>query len=298
MDSLTLIEREGDEMQLSWAFVLERLRQTVDLPGAKVYGVPSGGMLATAFLERAKATFDPHAADFILDDIIDSGRTREKYAGFKAPFVALVDKKAFGEGVRWVVFPWEREHPSRRSGGEDAVVRMLQRIGEDPQREGLKDTPSRVVRSWGELFKGYHTDPEEVVTLFDEGDGFDEIVVLRDVEMYSTCEHHLLPFIGRAHIAYLPDKKLLGISKLARLLEVYSRRLQIQERIGRQVTEFLMEKVGAKGAACIIEASHLCMQMRGVAKQHSVMVTSSLRGVFRDSPPARAELMRLIGRSE
>lgn len=130
--------------------------------------------------------------------------------------------------------------------------------------------------------------------MFDEGEGFDEIILLRDIEMYSCCEHHMLPFFGKAHIAYLPDKKLLGVSKLARLLEIYSRRLQIQERIGRQVTGFLMKEVGAKGAACVIEASHLCMQMRGVQKQNAVMVTSSLEGAFLEDGSSRAELMQLI----
>jgi GTP cyclohydrolase I len=288
--------RETDtHVYLSWDYVFERL-ETIDLDGQRVYGVPMGGLAAAAFLRKAHVVHDAIAADIILDDIVDSGRTREKYAASypSIPF-SHIYQKPDGD-LRWGVFPWEEQHPNKTDDGRDIVLRMLQRIGEDTRRVGLNDTPARVVRSWAELFKGYTIKPESIVTLFDEGTSFDEIVILRDIEMYSTCEHHMLPFIGRAHIAYLPGGKLLGISKLARLLEVYSRRLQIQERIGQQVTEFLMEKVGAKGAACIIEASHLCMQMRGVSKQHSVMVTSSVRGVFRDSPPARAELMGLIGR--
>ena len=150
-----------------------------------------------------------------------------------------------------------------------------------------------MIRSYKELFSGYTKDPKEVFTQFDP-DGYDQIVLLKDVELYSMCEHHMLPFIGRAHIAYIPNKKVIGISKLARLLEIYSRRLQIQERIGEQITNAIMKYLDAQGAACIIEAQHLCMQMRGVGKQHSTMVTSSLKGVFMGKPEARAELMGLI----
>lgn len=178
---------------------------------------------------------------------------------------------------------------------EETVRHVLTLIGDDPNRSGLADTPSRVVRSWSELFKGYTMDPKDLLRTFEEGEGFDEIVILRDIELFSTCEHHTLPFWGRAHVAYLPGTKLLGISKLARLVEIYSRRLQIQERIGRQVAEFLMNELQAKGSACIIEATHLCMRMRGVNKQNSLMITSSLRGVFRDDAGMRAELMQLIG---
>ncbi len=128
----------------------------------------------------------------------------------------------------------------------------------------------------------------------DAGKKYDEIILLKDIEMYSMCEHHMLPFFGKAHVAYLPGKKLLGVSKLARLVEAYSRRLQIQERIGRQVTNFLMEHAKANGAACIIEASHMCIQMRGIQKQNSVMVTSSMEGVFLKDGQARSELMSMI----
>ena len=127
-----------------------------------------------------------------------------------------------------------------------------------------------------------------------DSETYDQIVLLKDVELFSTCEHHMLPFIGKAHIAYIPDGKVLGLSKLARLLEIYARRLQIQERIGEQVTSALMDYLKPKGAACIIEAKHLCMQMRGVEKQHSMMITSSLKGVFLTNESARIELMGLI----
>ena len=187
-------------------------------------------------------------------------------------------------------------NPELESLPEYSIRQIIQLIGDDPDREGLKDTPSRIIRSWLELYKGYQVDPVEQMTFFDFDDGekYDEIILLKDIEMYSMCEHHNLPFFGKAHVAYLPGTKLLGISKLARLVEAYSRRLQIQERIGCQVTNFLMEHAEAKGAACIIEASHMCIQMRGIQKQNSIMVTSSMEGVFLKDGQARAELMSLI----
>ena len=173
------------------------------------------------------------------------------------------------------------------------IVQQLTYIGDDPNREGLLDTPKRVEKSWGELFSGYGHSACELFTTF-ESDGYDQIVLLKDIEIYSMCEHHILPFFGKAHVAYIPDGRVVGISKLARVVDMYSRRLQIQERIGEQVTDAIMDYIQPKGAACIIEAVHMCMRMRGVSKQESVMTTSSLRGAFFSNPAARAELMRLI----
>lgn len=170
---------------------------------------------------------------------------------------------------------------------------QLHFIGEDPYREGLRDTPDRVIKAWGKIFEGYQQKPEDILTVF-EADGYDQIVLLKDIEFYSTCEHHLLPFFGKAHVAYIPGAHIVGISKLARLVDMYARRAQIQERICDQVTEALMQYIKPRGAACIIEASHLCMRARGVEKQNSVMVTSSMKGVFLTNSEARAELMGLI----
>jgi len=172
---------------------------------------------------------------------------------------------------------------------------QLEIIGEDPYRQGLKDTPKRVTKMWDEIFSGYDQDPASLLTVFDS-DGYDQIVLLKDIELYSMCEHHMLPFFGKAHVAYIPGKngKVIGISKLARLLDIYAKRLQIQERIGRQVTAALMEHLEAAGAACIIEATHMCMRMRGVEKQNSVMSTSSMKGLFLEHTSTRNELMQLI----
>jgi len=180
---------------------------------------------------------------------------------------------------------------------EDNILQLLVGIGENPNREGLQETPMRVVKSFKQLFGGYQLDPMDVMKTFD-ANGHDEIVVLKNVEFYSMCEHHMLPFFGHAHIAYIPNKKVIGVSKLARLLDIYSRRLQIQERLCDQITTALMEGLNPRGAACIIEANHLCMRMRGVEKQNSVMQTSSLKGAFIDKNPegiaSRNELMNLI----
>ncbi len=175
------------------------------------------------------------------------------------------------------------------------IEAILRYIGEDPTREGLLDTPMRVVRSWEHLFSGYGQDPAAVLKSFEDG-ACDEMVILRDCEFYSTCEHHMLPFYGKAHIGYLPNGRVVGVSKLARLLEIYSRRLQIQERIGQQVTDVLMSELKVKGCGCVLEATHLCMTCRGVQKQNSIMVTSSMRGSFLMHPPVRAEFLQMIRR--
>jgi GTP cyclohydrolase I len=176
---------------------------------------------------------------------------------------------------------------------EKAVREILSAIGEDPEREGLLKTPSRVARAYAELFAGMNEDPKRhLKTVFHER--YDEIVLLRDIEFHSMCEHHLMPFSGRAHVAYLPDGKVVGLSKLARLVEGYARRPQVQERLTTQIADALMDELHPQGAACVIEASHTCMTLRGVRKPGSIMTTSALRGVFKDNPATRAEALSLI----
>lgn len=161
-------------------------------------------------------------------------------------------------------------------------------------REGLEDTPKRVVESWKELHAGYQMDASELLQATFNGEGYDGIVLLRNIEFTSTCEHHLLPFSGRGHIAYIPVERIVGISKLARILDLHARRLQNQERITKGIADDLERELKPLGAAVILEASHGCMQCRGVAKQEAVMTTSAMRGVFFDRPEARSELMQLI----
>lgn len=176
----------------------------------------------------------------------------------------------------------------------EIIRRQLEYIGENPDREGLIDTPRRIVKMWKEIYAGYSMKVEDILTTF-SADGYDQIILLKDIEFYSMCEHHNVPFYGKVHVAYLPGEKIVGISKLARLVDMYSKRMQIQERIGEQVTDALMKYLQPKGAACIIEASHLCMKMRGVEKQNSVMVTSSMKGAFLDNESLKQELLNLIG---
>jgi GTP cyclohydrolase IA len=176
---------------------------------------------------------------------------------------------------------------------ERAVREILLAIGEDPDREGLRQTPSRVARSYAELMTGLKIDPRKYLqTVFHER--YDEIVLLRDIQFNSMCEHHLMPFTGRAHLAYLPDGKVVGLSKLARLVEGYARRPQVQERLTTQIADALMEELHPLGAACVIEATHTCMTIRGVRKPGSVMVTSALRGTFKSNASSRAEVLALI----
>ena len=176
----------------------------------------------------------------------------------------------------------------------DTVMRQLQFIGEDPTRNGLKNTPLRVVKSWQTLYGGYQIDPKKYLVTFPR-ERYDSMVILKNTDFFSTCEHHMLPFFGKAHIAYIPGKKVIGISKLARILEAFSRRLQVQERLTEQITAFLMKHIEPQGAACVLEATHFCMTARGVSKQRNSMITSSLKGVFANQK-TRAEFLNLIGR--
>jgi GTP cyclohydrolase I len=179
---------------------------------------------------------------------------------------------------------------------EKAVREILLGLGENPDREGLKDTPKRVAKMYEEVFAGIETDPTEVVTIF-ETEGHEEMVILRDIPFYSMCEHHLLPFYGKAHVAYAPRKdRLAGLSKLARIVETISRRPQLQERITTQVADTIMKALKPYGALVIVEAEHLCMTMRGVKKPGARMTTSAVRGVFEKSVATRMEALQLIGK--
>ena len=176
---------------------------------------------------------------------------------------------------------------------ERAVREILVAVGEDPDREGLLETPARVARMYAEMFSGLKQDPREHTQKFFTEE-YDEVVLVRDISFCSMCEHHLLPFIGKAHVAYIPDGKVIGLSKIARVVEVISRRPQVQERMTEDIANLLVEELGAKGVAVVIEASHSCMTIRGVKKPGSSMVTSAMKGVFRSNLSSRAEVMQLI----
>ena len=191
--------------------------------------------------------------------------------------------------------PKPRPRPSRAEA-EAAVRVLLEWAGDDPEREGLKGTPSRVARAFEEYFAGYATDPVELLQrTFEETDGYDEMVVLKDIRFESHCEHHLAPIIGKAHVAYLPKQRVVGISKLARLVEVYAKRLQIQEKMTAQIANCLDDVLQPKGVAVVIEAAHQCMTTRGIHKPGVSMVTSRMLGAFRTDPSTRREFLAIIG---
>jgi len=175
-----------------------------------------------------------------------------------------------------------------------AVKTLLEYIDSNPSREGLEKTPTRVIDSFAEIYSGYEQTAEEILDSTFNGEGYDGIVLLRDIEFHSTCEHHLQPFTGRAHVAYIPVERIVGISKLARIVDMHARRLQNQERITKGVADDIEQNLSPLGTAVILEAAHGCMQCRGVRKQNSVMTTSAMRGVFFDKSEARSELMQLI----
>lgn len=295
-------------MELSWSKVEQRAYTTAlqiskdynKTPLVYAYPIPSAGVHAAQAIRQhvtinLQFVENPADAEIYIDDLIDSGDTMKNiYHQFGVKPVYVLVHKNIERIKEWVSFPWDRM--KNHAGPEDNIRRILQHIGEDPQREGLLETPARVVKSYDDLFSGYNYKTDEdvgkLMKCFEDG-ACNEMVLLKNIEFYSTCEHHMLNFAGRAHIAYLPQGKVVGLSKLARLLEVYSRRLQIQEKLTQQITQALDLHLQPLGSACILEASHSCMTCRGVMKQNSVMVTSSLTGEFL-KPEVRAELLSLI----
>ena len=180
--------------------------------------------------------------------------------------------------------------------GEVLIKQLLLRLGEDPKREGLKETPKRVMKAWDHWTNGYKLQAADVLKTFEDGaEGTDEMIIVRDIQLYSHCEHHMAPFFGKAHVAYIPNKRIVGLSKLARVVDIFAHRLQVQERLTNQVANAIWETLEPLGVGVVIEATHFCMCSRGVNKQGSTTVTSALRGAIKDKPEARAEFMALAG---
>lgn len=179
---------------------------------------------------------------------------------------------------------------------EGLIRGLLQMVGEDPDREGLRETPARVVKAWKHWCQGYNQTPHEILKTFEDGaEGTDEMVIVRDIQLYSHCEHHMAPFYGKAHVAYIPKNRIVGLSKLARVVDIYAHRLQVQERLTNQVADAINDVLEPIGVGVIIEATHHCMCSRGVNKQGSTTVTSALRGAIKTKPEARAEFLALAG---
>jgi GTP cyclohydrolase I len=263
----------------------------------RIYGVPRGGVpVALALLGHLNGSSvqgvlvdDPSRCDIVVDDLIDSGATRKRYNDY--PFYALIDKSQDSPYRNaWLVFPWE----SSDGGIEDNITRLLQFVGEDPNRGGLAETPHRAAKAWQHWCRGYGQDAAEVLKVFEDGaEGYDEMVAVVDIPFYSKCEHHMADIFGTATIAYIPDGKIVGLSKLNRVLDVFARRLQVQERLTAQVADALMDNLTPKGVGVVIKARHMCMESRGVCQQGHHTVTSALRGVFKDQPSTRAEFYAL-----
>jgi GTP cyclohydrolase I len=214
------------------------------------------------------------------------------------PFIALVNKLDNGmldapyQTKDWVLFPWEKRDTE---GAEDIATRLLQYIGEDPKREGLQETPKRFLKAWQHWARGYKQKPEDLFKVFEDGaEGCDEMVLVKDIPVYSHCEHHLAAIIGTASVAYIPSGKIIGLSKIARVVEMYARRLQVQERLTNQIADCLYQYLEPMGVAVLIKARHLCMESRGVEKPGAETVTCALRGVFKTQPETRAEFMGLV----
>lgn len=179
---------------------------------------------------------------------------------------------------------------------ETLIRKLLERLGEDPDREGLRDTPARVSRAFEYFTRGYRKEVGDVIAGAVFEDSIEEMIVVKDIDFYSLCEHHLVPFFGKCHIAYLPKRRIVGLSKLARIVEVYARRLQVQERMTRQIADAIEEHLDPQGVAVVVDAQHLCMMMRGVEKQNSIARTSAMLGAFRDNPASRMEFFSLLGK--
>lgn len=262
----------------------------------RVYGIPNTGIVAAAAVADGRIAIlvdRPDMADAFVDDLIDSGATAERYAEDypDTPFFALLDKHDWDRGNDWVIWPWEGSH---EAGIKDNITRLLQYIGENPDRGGLSETPDRVAKAWKFWSSGYEKNPEEILKSFEDGaEHCDEMVVVRDIPFYTHCEHHLAPFFGTATIGYVPNGKIVGLSKLNRLLDMYARRLQVQERLTSQVANALMKHLEPKGAAVVIKARHLCMESRGVCQQGHHTITSALRGCFKEEHETRNEFLRL-----
>lgn len=292
---------------LPWALIFHRIKAMGEKLSAKnlsrLYGVPRGGVIVAGLIQaKFSGEYDftmaesLESADVIIDDIIDSGKTKKDFEN-KAPnlpFLSLIDKSVGGMEGKWVTFPWEVGEEAQ--GPTDNVRRLLQVIGEDPDREGLKATPDRVVRALKEMTSGTQEDPEEILSaLFTEES--EEMVVVRNIRFTSMCEHHMMPFMGVAHVGYLPSGKVVGLSKIPRLVDCFAKRLQIQERLTRQIGKTLDKVVRTQGSAVVLSATHCCMSCRGIQKQDADMVTSYTSGVFRNDVAARQEFFDLVNSS-
>lgn len=276
---------------LDWPTIqthVDALAQRLTADGVStVYGIPRGGAVVAGLLYRREihTAASPESADALVDDLVDSGRTAQRWTELTGKRLYPLVTKQTGD---WIVFPWEERDET--SDIEDTVVRQLEFVGEDPKREGLLDTPKRVVKALREMTSGYREDPSEILSTVFQGDN-DEMVVVRNIDFASTCEHHMMPFTGTVTIGYLPgDGKVVGLSKLPRLVWCYAKRLQIQEQFTRQIAMALQDHLAPRGVGVIARAFHTCCALRGIRSRNE-MVTSSMLGAFRNDPIVRTEFL-------
>lgn len=293
-----MIHLTNAEVKQAAEVIAHKIYSLINKNEIKIYGIPRGGVPVAYLVAGSWAgssnyftvVDNPEEADVFVDDLIDSGKTQVKWC--QKPFFVLFDKRQ-NDRLRnqWVVFPWEG---TIEGSFEDNITRLLQFIGEDPAREGLKETPARVTKAWQQWCSGYGVKPGEVLKTFEDGaKGYDEMVLVKDIPFYSHCEHHLAPFFGTVTVAYIPDGKIVGLSKINRLVEIFARRLQVQERMTAQIADALEEHLKPLGVGVLVRARHLCTESRGVKQQGHSTVTSKLVGVLKDVPEARAEFLSL-----
>jgi GTP cyclohydrolase I len=301
---------QGVERTLTWQDVAAGAAALVarNPQATTVYGVPRGGIPVAAYTglhliapAEGAVTLDVLAnydreSLLVVDDLVDSGRTLAPFAAggyrvdalFRKPHSPPLLAPHASEVTGWVKFPWETEH-----GPEDAVVRLLEWIGEDPTREGLRDTPKRVVKAFREMTSGLAVEPRSVLgTVFNETS--DQMVVVRGIRFSSMCEHHLLPFTGTVAVGYVPNGRVIGLSKIPRLVEVFAKRPQVQERMTNQIAQALMDHLAPRGVGVVVKAHHSCMGCRGVKQPDAEMITSCVLGCMKDEAASRAELMEFI----
>jgi len=297
-----------DRLHLTWADCEAAADEVAASVGhleiAGVYGIPRGGipaaLLIAARLGVPVVGTPDDPGTLVVDDLFDSGATAREFGSrhvaalFRKPHSPQLELWHSGPTLDgWLVFPWEDD--DEQHGPTDAVRRLIQHVGEDPDREGLLDTPKRVVKSFTELTAGYRQDPAAILaTTFAED--CDQMVVVEGIEFTSMCEHHLLPFRGTATVAYIPGERVVGLSKIARLVECYARRLQVQERLTQQIADAMRDHLQPEGVGVVIRSRHLCMGVRGVRKPDATMVTSALHGLFFTDSITRAEFMALAHR--
>lgn len=265
----------------------------------RAYGVPRGGVYAAlalkAFLPIVLVEH-PQAADFFVDDLIDSGETMERLCDAHpgTPFFALLDKRE-QKMTEWVTFPWE-QNDGRTETIEENVVRILQFIGEKADRSGLIETPRRVAKAWQNYWAaGYKANIASLFKAFEDGaEGVGEMVVVKNIPFYSHCEHHMAPFFGTVTIGYLPDERILGLSKFSRVVKAFAQRLQVQERLTTQIADAIMEHLKPHGVGVFISARHMCMESRGVEQQGSFTETTALRGMFINDSDVKGEFLSRI----